>query len=415
MTRLLICLFALAISMGLSLTFPSLSQAGGPVHGAKAAAMGTAFVAIADDPSAITHNPAGLSTLKGTNIYGGVVAVVPSSSYTSPEGGTEKTAFQAFFPPQFYISSDFGLESVVLGLGIYSPFGIGGRKWSDTGLTRFASTDGAIATIAASPAIAWRILPQVAVAAGVDVFYASNSAAAMVDQSALGAGDGRLSFKGWGLGVGYNLGILLFPGGKVSFGFTYRSGVRVKQEGTLALERIAPALHPLFGGDVFRTDASTVVNFPEIFSWGLAFRPNSKLTVGVDVDWARWSSFDESVLSVKNQVPAARFGDIPINFQWEDAMAIKIGAEYRLSDCLALRGGYAFVETPVPGDTLNPDNPDSDQHNVCAGFGYKIRGYDLDVFYIAGIFHNRTSANAILSGEYKNFVHYAGFSLGRKF
>lgn len=397
------------------MTFPGVSQAGGPVHGAKASAMGTAFVAIADDPSAITHNPAGLATIKGTNIYGGVVAVVPSSSYTSPAGGTEKTYFQVFFPPQLYISSDLGMESVVLGLGIASPFGIGGRKWSDTGLTRYASTEGTIATISANPTVAWRILPQVTVGAGLDILYASNSLASMVDQSSLRAGDGRLSFKGWGLGLGYNLGILLFPGGRVSFGFAYRSGIRVKQEGTLALERIAPALQPLFGGPVFRTDASTVVNFPDIFSWGIAFRPTPRLTVGVDVDWARWSSFDESVLSVTDKVPPAKFADIPIKFQWEDALAIKVGAEYRLSDCLALRGGYAFVETPVPGITLNPGNPDSDQHNLCAGFGYKIRGYDLDVFYIAGFFHDRKSTNAILSGNYKNSVHYAGFSLGHKF
>jgi len=418
MTRFLlrvVKMFALVIALGLPLVSPSVSQAGGPVHGAKAAAMGTAFTAIADDPSAITFNPAGLATLKGTNIYGGVVAVVPSTDFTNPAGSTEKTYFQAFFPPQFYISSDLGMESVVLGLGIYSPFGIGGRKWSDTGLTRFASTEGTIATIAANPTIAWQILPQLTVGAGVDILYASNTAATMVDQSALAAGDGRLSFRGWGLGVGYNLGILLFPGGKVSFGFAYRSGIRVKQEGTVALGKIAPALQPLFGGPVFRTDASTVVNFPEIFTWGLAFRPTSKLTVGVDVDWGRWSSFDETLFSVKNKVPAARFGDIPVNFKWEDAVAVKVGAEYRLTDRVALRGGYAFVETMVPGSTLNPSNPDSDQHNLCVGFGYKIHGYDLDVFYIAGFFHDRKSTNAILAGEYKNFVHYGGFSVGYKF
>jgi long-chain fatty acid transport protein len=217
-------LFALIVLPGLSLLFPGISKAGGPVHGAKAAAMGTAFVAIADDPSAITHNPAGLATLKGTNLYGGVAVVVPSSEFTSPAGGTEKTAFQAFFPPQFYLSSNLGMESVVLGLGLSSPFGIGGRKWSDTGLTRYAATEGTIATISANPTIAWRILPQVTVGAGIDILYASQSSANMVDQSLLGAGDGRLSFKGWGVGLGYNLGILLFPGGKVSFGFAYRSG-----------------------------------------------------------------------------------------------------------------------------------------------------------------------------------------------
>jgi long-chain fatty acid transport protein len=183
----------------------------------------------------------------------------------------------------------------------------------------------------------------------------------------------------------------------------------------VALGKIAPALQPLFGGPVFRTDASTVVNFPEIFTWGLAFRPTSKLTVGVDVDWGRWSSFDETLFSVKNKVPAARFGDIPVNFKWEDAVAVKVGAEYRLTDRVALRGGYAFVETMVPGSTLNPSNPDSDQHNLCVGFGYKIHGYDLDVFYIAGFFHDRKSTNAILAGEYKNFVHYGGFSVGYKF
>jgi hypothetical protein len=74
--------------------------------------MGTAFVAIAGDPFAITHNPAGLVALKGTNICGGVAAVVPATEITGPAGGVEKTAFQAFFPPQCYISSDLEKESV---------------------------------------------------------------------------------------------------------------------------------------------------------------------------------------------------------------------------------------------------------------------------------------------------------------
>jgi LuxR family maltose regulon positive regulatory protein len=44
-----------------------------------------------------------------------------------------------------------------------------------------------------------------------------------VDQSFFGVDDAKLSFKGDGFGVGYNLGILLFPGEKFSFAFAYRS------------------------------------------------------------------------------------------------------------------------------------------------------------------------------------------------
>jgi hypothetical protein len=42
-----------------SILFPVAAFAGGPVHGAKAAGMGTAFIGLADDPSAILFNPAG--------------------------------------------------------------------------------------------------------------------------------------------------------------------------------------------------------------------------------------------------------------------------------------------------------------------------------------------------------------------
>jgi long-subunit fatty acid transport protein len=50
-------------------------HASNPGLGAKAASMATAFVAIADDPSAILHNPAGLTFLQGTQIYGGMTGV----------------------------------------------------------------------------------------------------------------------------------------------------------------------------------------------------------------------------------------------------------------------------------------------------------------------------------------------------
>lgn len=39
----------------------------------------------------------------------------------------------------------------------------------------------------------------------------------------------------------------------------------------------------------------------------------------------------------------------------------------------------------------------------------------IDVFYIAAFYEDRPVKNAILSGKYKNFTHYFGFSIGKKF
>jgi long-chain fatty acid transport protein len=158
-----------------------------------------------------------------------------------------------------------------------------------------------------------------------------------------------------------------------------------------------------------------VMHFPEVFSWGVAFRPTAKLTLAIDVEWGRWSSFDRMTLDLRHEIPQARFSDIPIDFNWEDSWNIKFGAEYRVSDRFAIRGGYAFLENPVPAKTLNPGTPDSDSHNFTVGFGYKLRKWVIDVSYVAGLYHDRKVNNAILSGDYKSFAQYAGLSIGYKF
>jgi long-subunit fatty acid transport protein len=71
--------------------------AGGPVHGAKAAGMGTAFVAVADDPSAILHNPAGLIKLK-TQIFMGAALLLSLRPSLTAFPGPVRRQNSSFIP-----------------------------------------------------------------------------------------------------------------------------------------------------------------------------------------------------------------------------------------------------------------------------------------------------------------------------
>jgi long-chain fatty acid transport protein len=399
----------------ISLLFQKASFAGTPVHGAKAAGMGTAFVGLADDPSAIMHNPAGLTQLKGTNTYGGVTAVIPSTEYISPSGASEETDFRFFSPPHVYISSDFNMKNVVLGLGVFSPFGIGGRYWNEDGLTRYISTESTIATISVNPTLAWQVTPKLSIGFGVYYLHSFNTAEKMLDQSMFGAPDGKFSLDADGGGWGYNLGILVAPFEKLHFGFAFRSKVSIDQKGDAELENIAPALQPVFGGSQFKTDVETSVTLPEIVSFGIAYKPATGLTLAFDVEWVRWSRFNQQIIDFKNEVPAAGFSDVLVDLDWNNQWLIKFGLEYYLNEHFALRTGYAFVETPVPEHTLSPANPDEDGHNFSIGFGYKIGKWIVDGFYMVEIYKDRDVNNDILSGEYKNIAHFIGFSIGNKF
>jgi long-chain fatty acid transport protein len=397
------------------LILPETSMAGKSTEGAKAAAMGGAFVAVADDPSAIAHNPAGLINLTGTNVYNGFSLETVSSEYNSPEGQSETTSFRMYFPPHAYLTSDFGCKNLAFGLGIYSPFGIGGRNWSEFGLTRYASTQDLTATVNFNPTVAWRVLPQLSLGVGVDILYSLEQFSRMVNQSIFAFRDAKLSFRGSGTGVGGNFGMLLFPEGKFSLAFAYRSEIRLKERGSLALEAIAPPLQPHFGGGVFRTDASTVMHFPSILAWGAAYRPTPQVTLSWEIDWFLWSVDHKASLNLRTEVPAVKFTNLPVTYDWRNSLLIMTGIDYKISNRFSFRGGYAYQQSRVPEQSLDPGDPDADEHIFSMGLGYRKGNWVIDAFYAIGFYVDRSVNNAILSGTYHSLANSGGVTIGHRF
>ena len=391
------------------------AHAGTPIHGAKAAAMQAAFVAVADDPSAIVHNPAGITHLNGTHIYTGVTAVMGSTEFKDPAGRTEESDFKVYFPPHAYVTSDFNSKNMAFGLGLYSPFGIGGRQWSEEGLTRYLATKNLISTLALNPVFACKVLPHVSIGAGAFYIHATNESERMIDQSALGFSDGKFALKGKGGGFGYNLAVLLFPGREISFGMAYRSKTDVDQEVDIRLIDLAPALHPLTGGSSADFNADATLRFPESLNFGLACRSSRFLTLSVELEWIRWSRFDSMEVDLRHELPEAGITDFTVRFDYKDTWLYKIGADYEMNPNISIRAGYAYIENPVPNQTLSPANPDADQHSMSIGLGYKRNQWHLDFFYMYEIFKRRSVANEAVTGEFRTSAHFAGLSFGYTF
>jgi long-chain fatty acid transport protein len=405
-------LFPLALACFVAYT--GISFAGGPVHGAKAAGMGTAFVGVSDDPSANLYNPAGLTQTTGTDLYFGETGISLSTTYESPSGQTENSDTHIFYSPHVFLTSDLGQQDLRMGIGLYTPFGIGGRSWSTTGMTRYASTRSMTATYAVNPNLAWRVLPGLSFAIGADYMRAEVDMERMVDQSAFGASDGASSMKADGYGWGYNFGLLIAPSQYLNIGLAYRSGIRVDYEGNLTISNIAPALQPVFGSSAYTSGVRTTAKFPEIYSLGAGLKLSEQLVVDADVEFVRWSSFKKMDLDLINEVPAAGLTDSSVQMNWKDSWQYKLGLDYKVDDHFSVRGGYAWVPTAVPDETLEPGNPDANQHNFSIGTGYIERSFTFDLFYNIGIFQKRTVNNAFTSGSYANRTHYVGISVGYK-
>lgn len=64
--------------------------------------------------------------------------------------------------------------------------------------------------------------------------------------------------------------------------------------------------------------------------------------------------------------------DATLYQKWKDQDVVMLGAAYRMTDALTLRGGINMANNPVPDTYLNALFPATIKNHVTAGFGYAI-------------------------------------------
>src|SRR5580658_1855106 len=148
-------------SFGLGLSIPD--------QDAFATARGNAFVATANDPSAIFYNPAGISQLDGFNVSLGSYGVVVSDRFNGPSSSiNSKTIWSA--TPQFFSTYNLSNYHVSFGLGIYTPYGFR-MEWPNTAPFLSGGEEGQIDYFTAAGMLAWQALPNLSLAAGPTFNY----------------------------------------------------------------------------------------------------------------------------------------------------------------------------------------------------------------------------------------------------
>jgi len=404
----------LVFTLCLLCSSPSVYAASG-VQASKADGMGTAFVAVADDASAIAYNPAGITRINGAQLYGGIMGVVPTTSYTSPAGVKQNMENQLFFAPNLYYTAETPVHNLFYGIGLYSPFGLGGTKWSTTGATRYISTESLTGTFAINPAIAYKVNDRLSVAAGFDYMYSELKSKTSTNQSLLGAADGVMAMKGTGRGVGYNAGLMYQASGNISIGMAYRSAIKIRYKGDLQLTSIAPAIQPLFGGASYVTGFSTETVFPSVLNMGVAYTSNAGSQFTIELQRNGWSSIDNNTLTLNQPVPLAGLGNTVTPMNWRDVWQIKTGMNYKLSKRSEFRLGYSYNGASEPNHTVSPAAPLSKAHLIGIGFGHRMGNYFVDASYFGGMLVKRSVNNAILSGSYQGQIHHVGLSVGYNF
>jgi len=405
-------------------------------QGARAVGMGGAFVARASDPSAIYFNPAGLAFQSGINVLGGVNFILPSTKFKDLAGVETDTKSQVFTPVNLYGTYQLN-DQLVVGLGIFNPFGLG-TEWPEPWAGDQFAVKSTVTTWYFNPTVGFKINDQLSVGAGVSYIYGKVTMGyrvptyAMVISPVPGAPylvpvpttvtEGNVNLDASATGFGFNVGVIYKPVDKLSLGVSFRSETKLDFSGTATFTNMQ-ALTPYFPGG----DGKATLPMPMNIYVGAAYDVMSNLTLEADFQYVGWSDYKELAVNIPNgpnfPFPPTYGGSHPLQKagaplvkNWNDGYLLRGGAEYKMDSQVTLRGGLILDLTPQPPSKAEPMLPDGDRVDICLGGSYKISdNFYVDASYMLVLFMETNAKSSELPGTYNSNAHIISVNLGYSF
>lgn len=265
-------------------------------------------------------------------------------------------------------------EQLAFGFGVYAPFGSKTEYENDfQGRNQGNYTE--VKVMTAQPTVSYRFNEQWSVGAGLTYNRVEGELRRQVPVATpMGLSEVDSRVEGDDEAWGYNLGVIYQPVPETTLGLTYRSKVDFNLEGSFAAN--SPVLDQLGIGTVTDTAALDLTT-PETVNFSLTQQMSDKLKLMFGVSWARWSRFDQIL------VTGTERGVITNEQQnYSNAWAFSTGGEYQLTPTLALRAGVALDFTPTQDATRSVRIPSDDRRIFSIGAGWSpTPDLTLDVAY----------------------------------
>lgn len=393
-------------------------------HGSKAMAMGGAFAGLANDPSAIYFNPAGITQLMGTHLIGGTTLISPSSTFRGPAPSiTEYELNSQLFTPIHLYGTHQLTDKFFVGLGVGNNYGLG-TKWDDGWIGKYMAVDTEIRTFFFNVVASYQVTENLSLGLGYNLAYGDVIIGRNINLSPFN-GEAYVEMEGDGLGSGFSAGLLFKASDALSVGLSYRSEVTIEFEGDAKLSNYPS----LFEGQLPSGKIKAPLTTPANVTFGVSVKPMDKLTLTADYQYVGWSSYDKLEVTF-NDFPDEN-GNPYVSSSvrdYDNSYIIRFGAEYNYSNCLDLWGGILYDKNPIKDEKLDPTLPDSDRLGLSLGAGYKLSeklalqaGYLFLRFSEREITNSEESYSGIegstlpMNGVYNSVAHLISFTLSYNF
>lgn len=335
--------------------------------GCRALALGGAFVGVADDPSAIFYNPAGLAFQREKlNFSVDGFHVWPTHEYIMCNGAKAQSKFNCSLPQIFlsYRTSD----KLTLGFGFYIPYAGSGVDWKEGELGYpFKSVMG-IYTL--TPTLAYQVNERLSVGFNLNFYRGILSVDTEMDPY------GPISAEESGSAFSAGFGLMFRPSEKIGIGLSVRGPARMKLTGETSIK----VTYPSVGTVYLDRDSETSFNLPWDIEVGFSYRITENFLFSTSAQYTMWSALDKVEKVIKDLPLVGDYREVE-EMNFKNILILRAGIECFISGGIIVRGGIGLDRYATPEETLNFKNIDVDKFTLLGGIGYRTGRTQIDFVY----------------------------------
>lgn len=374
------------------------------------AGMAGAVTALQTDGSVIFYNPGGMVFLEKSNVFGGVSYSQSRIAFRSNNSGlVNRTESKNMLP--FYVGGTIKLsDKMAAGIVVNTPFGYN-TTWRSDWEGRYIVLSSKLNTLFIQPTLSYKFSEKLGIGAGF-VFASANH---KWNRALIVADGADVQFESKATGFGFNAGINYAINKKLTAALTYRSKVKLNFKNTdVTFSNIPASLVDQYPSS---TNADAEMPLPSVLSIGFSYEVIKGLKLNFETNLNSWSSFDSLnyEFDASNTTLNEEFRQ---SRKYRDALTLRLGAMYKISNKITGRAGIAFDQTPVKENYMTPDMPDGDRYVFGIGASFNVS----KAFVIEGSYNFETKAeregvnkDTGLNGAFNSLSHCFGVGINYSF
>lgn len=360
-------------------------------YSARGIALGGAMVARKPDASAMGHNPALLTKLKGTHAMAGATAIMPRGNMrwkTDAKSGTTDLKNNTWVVPHVYLTQQLN-DDWYLGFGEFSRFGLG-FEYPHNWPGRFNIYQVSLESSSVNTNLAWAATDKLSLSAGLELTYVNLDLKKRAKIPVKGIANGSFEVdsniqNADAFGPGFSLAGHYQFNDQWAAGLVYRSQVRVHAKGEAQFTYMGSTNVPAFLENTVQTGykknfrdgkAHSTVILPDSFAGGVSWTPVPEFSIEAGAIFTRWSSFRDLNIHMPHAMSVSES-----HKHWRDVWRFNVGVEYEPIDWLSLRAGYVFDQSPMKDVYEDYLIPTDGRHIYSAGVGVKWDKWTVDLGY----------------------------------